>query len=228
MSDRDVMALLGAANPVRVEDLAPLDPPDLSQRRFPSRRLALATAVLTAAVAASLIGVFVFSGSPSPRPGSGEFQVVPLPTLAHPLGPGAKQTSLPAASRALGVHIVLPDSSIAAPSDAGAVWIGSMLDEKRAAVTFPSAGLIVLYWRPSLYADAPALFAAVADGKPGFHLVDLDGVAALGIDQNSDSTGTNFGSIEFDTGGTTIAVLGHYDQQTLRALAQSILDRPGG
>jgi hypothetical protein len=225
MSERDVMQLLAGANPVRVEDLAPLSFPDLSQRRLAGRRVVVAIAVVAAAVAASLTGVFAFNGSPSPHPGSGGFMVLPLPTLAHPLPPGAKQTSLPEAAQALGAPIVLPDSSLAAPSDAGAVWIGSMLDERRAAVTFPSAGLIVLYWHPRLYANPGSLFAAVADGKPGVHALDLEGVAALAIDQNSDSTGTNFGSIEFDTGGTTIAVLGHYDQATLQAVAQSIVDR---
>ncbi len=224
MSERDLMAMLSETNPVQVADLAPLDPPSLG-RRPQSRRFVLVAAVVAAAVAASLIGVFAFSGSPSRHAGGLGAQVVPPPTLAHPLPPGAKQTSLREAAEALGVPLVLPDSSLAAPSDVGAVWTGSFLAERRAAVTFPAAGLIVLYWHPALYAHPDSLFAAVAKGKPEFHALDLEGVAALAIDQNSDSTGTNFGSIEFNTGGATIAVLGHYDQATLQEVAQSIVDR---
>lgn len=220
----DVLALLAEANPVRLEDVTPLDLPDLER---PRRRLALA-AVAAAAIAltAALLAVFVFSGSPSRRPGHAGFQLLPSPTLAHPLPTGAaKRTSLAEAGHELGAPLVLPDSSLAAPSGVGAVWSGSLLREKRAAVTFPSSGLIVLYWHPALYANPPAIFAGVVKGNPGFHLLDLGGVAALAIDQDSDSTGANFGSVEFDAGGTTIAVLGHYGQQALEAVAQSIVDQ---
>jgi hypothetical protein len=223
MSERDVVVMLSESNPVQVVDLASLDPPSFGHRP-PRRRLVLVAAVL-AAVAASLIGLFAFSDSSIHRPPSGGLQLLPPPTLAHPLPTGGKETSLPEAAKALGAPIVLPNSSLAAPPDVGAVWAGSFSEGKSAAVTFPAAGLIVLYWHPALYANPGSVFTAVADGKAGFHVLDLKGVAALAIDQNSDSTGTNFGSIEFDASGTTILVLGHYGQQTLQAVAQSIVDQ---
>jgi hypothetical protein len=226
MSERDVMALLAEANPVRVEELPQVEVPEsiFTPNRRSSRRVLLVAAAATAALTASLIAAFAFNGT-SRRLSGGAFQLLPTPTLKHPLPPGAKQVTLSQATRTLGAPIVLPHASLAAPPDAGAVWAETPPGAALVAVTFPLAGLIVLYQHPAEFTDPAARFAAIAHGKPGFHVVELNGVAGLAIDQNSDSTGDNFGSIEFVSGGNSVTVMGRYDEATLRAVAQSIVDR---
>ena len=59
MSERDAMRLLAEANPVLADALTPLAFPDVASRRS-SGRLILAAAAT--AVAASLIGAFVYPG----------------------------------------------------------------------------------------------------------------------------------------------------------------------
>lgn len=222
MSEIDAMKRLAEANPVRVEGLAPMHFPHLPHRR-PQRRWVLAVAV---AFAASLIGFFIVDGSPRHPQGSG-LTLVPPPTLAHPLV-DAKQVSLAEATKAFGAPIVLPDTALVAPSDAGAVWLQSQLPgDPAAAIAFPGPQIIVQYL-PNQSPEAPlAQYTAMAKGLSDAQVVDLGGVPALAIAQNSDSTGANFGSIEFVIGGTQIAVLGHYDEETLQAVAQSIVDRSG-
>ncbi len=63
------------------------------------------------------------------------------------------------------------------------------------------------------------------DNRPNFHLIDLKGLPALAIDQNSDDTGQNFGVVAFTVGSTEIRVFGHHDQTTLASVATSILDQ---
>jgi hypothetical protein len=78
MNERDAMTLLAEANPVRVEDLAPLDLPNLAHGQMPSRRFVLAIAVIGLASAASVIGVLVFGGTSSHPISAGPLQFSPL------------------------------------------------------------------------------------------------------------------------------------------------------
>jgi hypothetical protein len=227
MSESDVMALLSQANPVRAVDLPQMEFPEsvLGRRRRPQRRLVLVAAVVLAAVVAALIGVLVSRESPSDR-----HVVLPLlvppPTLAHPVPSGTK-VSLSKAAAALGATVVLPDTPFGRPSGKGAVWLDRVPGGWTiVAVTFPRSRLIVLYERPIPFKQPPeALFAAMAKGKSGFHLLDLEGVPAIATDQNSDVTGRNFGSVQFVDERVLVSVLGHYDTATLETVAQSILDR---
>lgn len=228
MNETDAMKLLAQANPVRAEDLAAFELADPIRRRHPNRRLAVAIAVVATAAAASVFGAFVFGGSSKHQPLiRGEATLVPPPTLEHPLPPGAKQISLSAAPAILGAPIILPDSSLAGPSDAGAVWLQDLRPHwADVAVTFSSAGLIVYYLRPSQYPEAPlALYRDEAKSQPGTSVIDLNGIPGLATAQNSDQTGQNFGAVEFVVDGTQVDVVGHYDEATLQAVAQSIVDR---
>jgi hypothetical protein len=237
MSERDVMTLLAAANPVRVEDLAAMNSPNLSARRV-SGRLVLAAAVVAAAVAASLIGAFAFSGATSRLPTGVQGEIgmnagLPGVSVEHPLGPAAKEVSLAAATAAYGPRLVLPDTSLIGPSDVGAVW---MFEQSRpldvtVAVTFPKQGMFIQYIRPypdtGSHFDVRAHYATIAREDAYFHLLDLGGVPALAADQNSDDTGQNFGVVAFPVGGTEIRVFGHFDKASLVTVARSVLDRSG-
>src|SRR5438132_644155 len=113
----DVMAQLAKANQVRVEDLAPLDLPDLTRRPTPGRRFVLAAA-LAAAVAAAAIGVVLTAGTNSHRSGSGSTGPIgptapqgptgplgpPGPTIAVPI-PDGKKVTLPAAAAVMGMPL---------------------------------------------------------------------------------------------------------------------------
>jgi len=228
VNEIDAMRLLAEANPVRAEDLGGFSLPDsvLAGRR-PRRRFVLATAVLAGAIAASLIGAFAFGGSPKQQSG-GARSSEPLPTLAHPLPhPDAKEITLSDARQVLGAQIVLPDNSLASPSEIGAVWTqrtGPVVD---VAVTFPRSGLIVNYERPIRYPQpVPQMYETEAKQSPdSMSVIDLDGVPALATLQNSDQLHQNFGAIEFVENGTVVSVLGHYETATLQAVAQSIVDQ---
>jgi hypothetical protein len=56
-------------------------------------------------------------------------------------------------------------------------------------------------------------------------VIDLNGIPGLATAQNSDQTGQNFGAVEFVVDGTQVDVVGHYDEATLEAVSQSIVDR---
>lgn len=226
MNESDAMRLLAEANPVRVDSLTGLAMPAPILDRRLRRPLVLAAAVSVAAVAASLIAIFAFGGSP-PQASRGGRLPSPLPTLEHPLRPDAKQVTLREATQELGAKIVLPDSSLAGSSDVGAIWTEHTGPVTDVAVTFPRPRLIVDYERPVTYPQpAPTMYATEARQGPGsMSTIDLKGVPALATAQNSDQLHQNFGSIEFVENGTVIRVMGHYDQATLQAVAQSIVDR---
>jgi hypothetical protein len=173
--------------------------------------------------------------------GAGDL-LVPLPTLAHPLGipPLAKQTTLSDAAAALGTPIVLPNTSFIQPSDAGPVWMDNLHDKEgnpvvtNVAVTFPAQGVIVGYTRPAPSDGSAAHFQAMANSMPspsgaseGRVITLSGGVPALAVQQNSDDTGHNFGSVIFNMAGSEVRVMGHNDEATLESLAQSILRQSG-
>lgn len=228
MNENDAMRLLADANPIRAEDLHPLNSPPLTRRRAPSRPLFLAIALVVATAAASLIGVFAF-GSSTRHLVRGGSMLVPPPTLAHPLPPGAQQVSLSDAAQALGASIVLPNNALAGPSNVGAVWTHFEGPVTDIAVTFPGPGLIVDYERPVPYPQpVAAMYETLAnEHSDSMRTIDLNGVPALAIAQNSDQLHHNFGAIEFVENGTVIRVMGHHDEATLQAVAQSIVGRGG-
>ncbi len=231
MNERDAVTLLVKANPVRLEDVSQTAvrvDSILARRPRLSRRLVLAVAVVgvvAVAAAASLTGVFVLGGQDK-RSGVGMLRDLPGPTVQRPLI--GKPVSLANGTAAIGPALVLPETSLVGPSDAGPVWM-SNVDPQTAvtvAVTFPRQGMFIDYSWPAPYADPAAGYRSlVQDNRPNFHLIDLEGLPALAIDQNSDDTGQNFGVVAFTVGSTEIRVFGHNDQTTLASVATSILDQ---
>jgi len=153
----------------------------------------------------------------------------PTPTLANPL-PFAEQVSLTDATDVFGGRLVLPDIPHASPSDIGTVWLehhdrGPTLGNGTAgaAVTFPALGVWINYQTGDDYTDDVLLeYQAIARQSAGFQVIDLNGVPALA---NFETDPTSVRSVEFSAGGVTVAILGSADPDTLRALAQSIIDR---
>jgi hypothetical protein len=213
---------------------------------IPPLRLRFA-APAVAAVGVAAICAVVFSGAlgsshrplPNERPGTGDL-ATPLPTVAQPLAPWEKKTTLSDATGILGTPIVLPNTSLIQPSDAGPVWVVSQNDKEGnpvlavVAVTFPSQGVIIEYTRPAPSDGSAAHFQAMAKSMPSpsggseGHVITLSrGVPALAVQQNSDDTGHNFGSVIFNMGGSEVRVMGHNDEPTLESLALSILSQSG-
>lgn len=231
MSERDVMTALAEANPVRLSDLDAVTPVELlgtirPRRRRPSRRVALAAAIALAALASTLIATFVVGGhQSSPSVGSEESSLFTA-TVAQPL-PGGKEVTLSEGAAAIGQPIVLPTTSLVDPSDVGPVWVSGALPEVTTAVTFPSQGVFIDYTVPPPH-DPSATYHAIARETPqSFETIDFNGGTALAVKQNSDQTGHNFGGVIFVLNGAEIRVFGHYDEQTLQSIAQSIVDRSG-
>lgn len=240
MSEPDVMALLAAANPVRVDELSPLEPPELSRRRHPDRRVVLAVIVL-GAVAISLLGVFVWpgrrSGGPAIRmmePGLGnEGPTRPLPP---------RSISVADVSFMLGVPVALPATATVQPADASSASAGAVCPAVTpeidgtcvVTVRLPSDSLSVEFWRPGGAPFQNQLAGAVRQEKaeaarhPGsgrVDLLDLNGVQAryLSGDYSSGPQGT--GSIDFLVGPhMRVVVYGNRSETQLEAAAESIRD----
>jgi hypothetical protein len=155
------------------------------------------------------------------------------PSLAQPLPEGEK-VSLSDAESALEGSIVLPDTAQVTPSDLEAVWlwlapaVGPSTGQgvTAAAVTFPSQGFIVRYWRRSQVPDTFAFFDEMAKNAPGSKVLSLSGHPALLIPQ--DLHGSSWGSIEFVLRGNTTEVMGNVSDVFLQDIAQSIVDRAAG
>jgi hypothetical protein len=166
--------------------------------------------------------------------------ITPLPTVARPLPAFAKQTTLATAQTTLGQSVVLPQTATVAPSDAGPVWMDTLTNQQsgatttNVAVTFPAQGMIVGYTRPAPSDGSAAHFQAMAQSMPspsgaseGQVITLPGGVPALAVQENSDDTGTNFGSVIFNMGGAEVRVMGHNDEATLETIARSILSQSG-
>lgn len=141
------------------------------------------------------------------------------------------------ATAAFGGPLAVPSTSAVQPSDVGPIWksggssgtgssAAGISPATVVAITFPSKGILVEYSRPvpdpgsDQASSLRGLSAEIASSK----VVQLDGTTpALYIPENSDRTGVNFGVILFETNGTEVRVLGHNDEATLEAIAQSIL-----
>ena len=226
-------------------------PQGRSQRSAPVVRASLrprfalpaVAALCVAAIAAVVLTGALGGGKQARHQGGGTGNLLrPLPTLAHPLGlpPLAKQTTLGDATAALGTPIVLPNTSFIQPSDAGPVWMDNLHDKEgnpvvtNVAVTFPTQGVIVGYTRPAPSDGSAAHFQAMANSMPspngaseGQVITLSGGVPALAVEENSDDTGHNFGSIIFNMAGSEVRVMGHNNRATLEALALSILNQSG-
>lgn len=194
--------------------------------------------VATVALAASLIGVFVFTGSNSPQStlrrglglGAEENLAGPCcqPTIHHPLGPRAKRVSLADATAALGASLVQPNTSLVSPSDAQAIWLIRDPVETTVAVTYPRAHLWIVYIHPLYnhigYGDRLAADRQLA--LPGTIKV-LDSDLALLVFHSWRQTGWHdfYPSIDFAAGGTAVTVVGRKSKAALEAIARSIIDR---
>jgi hypothetical protein len=151
----------------------------------------------------------------------------PALTLGRPLGLNGTQMSLANAASELGGAVILPNSSTVSASDAGPVWAASGSDgEVAVAVTFPKQGLIVQYQRP-VPSDPVSYFQSIVKDSPGSKVVYLNGsVPALSIPELPD--GSNWGAVQFVSGGAVVAIMGHTDEATLEGVANSILSRSAG
>lgn len=193
-------------------------------------RLVLAGAVVIALGAAAAILTVGLGGSA--RPGSGGNagavgptgpQGPPGPTVDYPLA-GGGEASLADAKAALGAPLVLPDTSPMGSPDPGPVWLSSDPLETIAAVTYPKARLWIDYWTgANVYNDdVLQLYNGIAHDSPGFRVIDIDGIPALAISE--DSAGTNPGSVMFQVSGLRVTIIGHQDDSTVLALARSIIN----
>jgi hypothetical protein len=196
--------------------------PSLGLQR--SRTAMIASALVVVAAGASAIVISTAHESQSRA--SILMPWLPGPTLQAPLGSDAQQTTLAAASGALGAPLVLPATASAQASSVGAVWKVTSSAGTMAAVTFPSAGMMVEYRRPVPYSDPSTEYQALTQSVPSSQAISLSGTPAFFIPQNSDSTGANFGVVLFVQNGTEIRVMGHSDGAALEDIAQSIIDRP--
>ena len=150
---------------------------------------------------------------------------IPGPTLARPLLPPAHQVGLADATSAFGAPVVLPNTALVQPSDAGPVWEGSSGASTTVAVTYPSQGVMIIYIRPAPFSDPVTTYQGFTQSLPGSRVVQLNGTPAWVLPQNSDDTGANFGAVLFEVNGSEVRVMGHNDEATLEGIAQSILSR---
>jgi hypothetical protein len=190
-------------------------------------RLALSLACAVTVVTASVVAAVIFAG-PGSRPGATEASLAPElpgPTLARPLLPPAHQVALADATSAFGAPIVLPNTTLVEPSNAGPVWEGSSGTSTTVAVTYPSQGVMIIYIRPAPFSDPVAAYQGFTQSLPESQVVQLNGTPAWLLPQNSDDTGANFGAVLFEVNGTEVRVMGHNDAATLEGIAQSILSQ---
>jgi hypothetical protein len=231
MNETDAMRLLAEANPVPTEALTALDTSVadriVGRRRRPSRRLVLVAAIALAVLASALIAGITTGGHSGSSESSMEPELSTIGVTSVAQLPGKKVT-LAEASTAIRQPIVLPDSSLVRASDAGAAWVSGRFPNVTAAVSFPSAGVFIDYTVPTPVPDMSVSYREIAQQNPrSFRTIELNGGTALAGKQNSDETGHNFGAVVFVLNGAEISVFGHYDEATLQAVAQSIIDRSG-
>ena len=145
--------------------------------------------------------------------------------MADPIG--GKEVTLANAAAALKAPVVLPDTALVRPEDAGPVWAWSNGTQGLVAVTYPAQGVVIRYQRPFVGADPLSTFAYISTESPSSHLISLGGVPALAIPPSPDEFQIHFGRLLFESNGLEIEVWGHYDEATLQSVAQSIVDRSG-
>ena len=195
-------------------------------KKFKDKKAGVLLVPLIAAAGLAFLGVGMLR-SPSHPHALAQAKSPGPATIAHPLPAWATQTTLSAAPSELGTSFTLPNTSGLQSSDAGPVWIASVPGATTTvAVTYPSQGMILEYTHPVPYSDPATAYPRIAkEFRDADQVIDLGGKPALTIKQNSDQTGANFGVVMFVVGGTEVRVLGHSDETTLQAVAQSILAR---
>jgi hypothetical protein len=254
MNEHDAMTLLRDANPVRPKGLG--EPPvDLLESILarPERRsgqlLLAAAAVAVVALAASLIGVFLFgggSGKQSMHPGIG-----PIGSGEN-LGVGAllqsevKPWSIDVAdvSLFLGTPVALPTTAVVQPADAQSasaqgpcptISVEGIDGTCTVTVRFPSQSLSVEYWQPPGQPNSKAGFEetvrtakAEITRRPGSgkaELLDLNGTPARFFTGVYAMGSEGSASIDFLVGETRVTIYGDQSEETLEALARSVLDQ---
>jgi hypothetical protein len=228
MSEHDVMTLLAAANPVRLDAVpqTSLSPDSILARRpRPSGRVVLVAAVLLAAVAAGLVG-FLAVGGHGAKPqfgGNG-------PGAVGRSNPSWKTIPLADASAALGAPLVLPNTELVQPTDAASEVRTEDCSTSACTiyVSFPAQSLGIRYTRPAPFPDPSAQWEEDVKSAGSHHaqaeLVDLNGTPGDYIDYPGVKS-----LVEFVANGTWIIVYGdtygEHDELTLQSVAQSIVDR---
>ena len=92
------------------------------------------------------------------------------------------------------------------------------------AVTFPKQEMYILYEKTRMAHPLAYLKGAVhSERSNGSRLIRLSGVPAWAVPDTSGRS--SWGMIQFIDGGAMIQVTGHTDLASLRAVAQSIVDR---
>lgn len=223
MSERDVMTLLADANPVRVEDLpqtGPFSKQILERRRRPSGRVVLVTAVVLAGATAGVIGVLATGGHGAKTVGGPE-------ALSNGPDNGSWKTiPLAEASAALGAPVRLPNTDLVQPSDAAQQARTADCSASSCAVyvSFPAQALGISYTHPSPFGDPSAQWEADVRTAGSHHarvqLLDLNGTPGDYVDYPGVKR-----LVEFVAGGTWIVVSAEYNEATLEAVAQSIVDQ---
>jgi hypothetical protein len=221
--------------------------------RLPATNRARILGIAVAAGAAALIGIFAVGGT-SPHEsviGSTNPHQVPTVEGSAPGGqfnPRPLDQALSTASKSFGVPIILPDTPVVKPSDAGSMaflqWLpspqpGVQEPVSQLSVQFPSANVGVTYEPTALtywgshYPNALDQYnAEIAQSTFPDQIVYLsDGTPALAF---TSSTGNG---IEFRLGKLSITIwspnavlqgglkVPALDAATLQALAQSIVDQ---
>ncbi len=133
-----------------------------------------------------------------------------------------------AAIKAFGSPVVMPNTSVLQPADAGPVWDSVGPGQAVVAVTFPSKGIYIDYIKPAPYSDPASGLQAMSAGFTSSRVIQLNGATpALYIPQNSDDTGSSPGVVLFETAGAEIRIVGHNDEPTLETIAESMLAQTG-
>lgn len=193
-------------------------------------RFALPAAAAICALAACAV---VFTGSlggsgterGSQRGSSGGLLGVGVPigsisaAVDHPLA-GGTQIAIAQASNTLGAPVVLPDTNLVRPSDAGPVWTRTLSNptQTQVAVTYPAQNLIIYYRNPGY---SLATYETWVQGSDTMHKISINGVPALFFDQQTSEGGAN--ALALPTSGIDILIVGRYDEPTLENVGQSIL-----
>ena len=190
--------------------------------------------VLVIATGGAFAGTRVLLPQHRATVGSQALMAGSLPTVAHPFNSlfAPKQTTLAAAQAAFGPSLVLPQTAVVGPSDAGPLWMASQGATTAVAATFPAEGMIMEYIKPAPSDGSALHFQSMTESMPsrnggseGQVITLKGGVPALAVAENSDDMGTNFGEIIFNVAGTEVRVMGHNDEATLQGIAESILSR---
>ena len=188
--------------------------------------LSVALVLMSAAIAFGVVAL-IRPSPPTVKTSRRAINGPARPTVDAPLY-GAKAVTMAEATKAFGSQLALPSISVVRPTDAGAIWESVHPGEATAtvAVTFPSRGIFIDYIKPAPFSDPASGYKEMTAAFAVSQVVNLNGTTpALYVEQNSDDTGANFGSVTFEANGAEIRVLGHNDQATLEAIAQSILEQ---